>query len=272
MSIMTTNDYIISIFDELTFTSEFKYNNSINIKKGTYDISTNDKEIIISSHDYEYSFYKDKVKLEVFKNRIDVYHLTNTYFYKNNSALGDTIYKSKKGFILNKYIIKLDSHRNFDLNKTIILYFKTTSYMRVYFVFDIEDKRETYANTLNQIVNQKNIPPEIIETIALYLGITKPTKYDGIYHKSQFPINFLSKYTQPISDYFIKEQLIELYEMGVLKIAIDNYCGSHLNILTDEAYDYIFPNGKNNEIKDVFSSKEDMYDFIDEQIDSFFNE
>jgi hypothetical protein len=267
MSITTDIECILK---DLTFTNEFKYYNSINIKKGTYEISTNDKEIIISSPDYEYSFYKDKVKLEVFKNRIDVYYLINTYFYKNKCALVATIYKPKQGFILNKHIIKLVPHRNFDLNKTIILHFKEIPYTNVYFVFDIEDKRETYANALNQIINQYNIPPEIIEIIGLYLGIIKPTKYDGIYHKSQFPINFVSKYMRPIPEYFIKEQLIELYELGILKIAIDNYCCSDLKILTDEAYDYVFPNGKPNEIKHAFSSKEEMHDFIDEQFEGFF--
>ncbi len=57
---------------------------------------------------------------------------------------------------------------------------------------------------------------------------------------------------------------------GILKIAIDNYCCSDLKILTDEAYDYVFPNGKPNKIKHAFSSKEEMHDFIDEKFEGFF--
>jgi hypothetical protein len=43
-----------------------------------------------------------------------------------------------------------------------------------------------------------------------------------------------------------------------------------LKILTDEAYDYVFPNGKPNKIKHAFSSKEEMHDFIDEKFEGFF--
>ncbi len=269
MSIITTNADIERIFNDLTFTSEFKYYNSIVIKKGTYEISTNETEIMISSPDYEYSFYKDKVKLEVFKNRIDVYHLINTYFYKNKCALGATVYKPKQGFILNKHVVKLYPHNSFNLNKTIIIPFKTTQEIQLCFVFDVEDKRETYANALNQIVNQQIIPPEVINVIALNLGMIKPTKHDWIYNKSQFPFNFISKYTQTIPEYFIKEQLIELYKMGVLKIAYQDLYTSSMNILTDEAYDYVFPKGQPNNIKNRFPSKEKMHEYIDAHLTNF---
>ena len=269
---MTTNTDITRIFKEFTFTSEFKYTSSISINKKTTMSIIDNQTIVNIGDNCEFSFSNDKEKIEVFKNRIDVYTLTNKHFYKNNHVQ-NIAYKQTQGFILNKHIVKIYPHRNFVLNKTIIVNFKNTLYTKVYFVFDIEDKRETYANALNQIVNQHNIPPEIIDPIALDLGMTKPTKYDGIYDKSQFPFNFVSKYTQQhMPDYFIKEQLIELYELGILKIAVDDYCGSSLNILTDEAYDYIFPNGKPNQIKEMFSSKQDMHDFIDDILDEFFNE
>ena len=45
------------------------------------------------------------------------------------------------------------------------------------------------SNALNQIVSQKGISSDIVDTIALDLGMTKPTNYDGIYDKSLFQFN-----------------------------------------------------------------------------------
>jgi hypothetical protein len=178
-------------------------------------------------------------------------------------------YKPTQGFILNKHVVKLYPHNSFNLNKTIIIPFKTTQGIQLCFVFDIEDKRETYANALNQIVNQQNIPPEVIDIIALKLGMIKPTQHNCIYNKSQFPFNFISKYTQTMPEYFIKEQLIELYKMGVLKIAYQDLYNSSMNILTDEAYDYIFTNGQPNYVKNRFPSKEKMHEYIDAHLEHF---
>ncbi len=69
-----------------------------------------------------------------------------------------TLYKPIQVFILNKHVVRKDPHRLFDLNTTNMLYFKSLSNIDYYFVFDIEDKRETYADTLNQIINQSLIP------------------------------------------------------------------------------------------------------------------
>ncbi len=269
MSNMAFTANIQRIFNDLTFTSEFKFRASIVIKKGTYKILTTDEETIINIEDeYEYRFNNYKEKIEVFRNRIDVYTSSNTYFYKNTRLCDIKIYKPTQGFILNKHVVKLYPHNSFNLNKTIIIPFKITQGIQLCFVFDIEDKRETYANALNQMVNQQTIPSELIEKIAFDLGMIKPTK-DDTYNKSQFPFNFTSKYTQTMPECFIKEQLIELYKMGVLKIAYQDLYTSSMNILTDEAYDYVFPNGQPNNIKNRFPSKEKMHEYIDTHLEHF---
>ncbi len=262
---MASTANIQRIFNDLTFTSEFKFSHSIVIKKNTYEILTTDTETIIKiDDDYEYNFYNDTERIEVFKNRIDVYTKRNTYFYKNNLIRNTKIYKPTQGFILNKHVIKTSPHPRFELNKTIIVPFRTTSQSQVWFIFDIEDKRETYANALNSL----SIPIEIVDNIAFKLGMTKRSK-DGIYNKSQFPFNFVSKYnTDSIPKCFIKEQLLELYEMGIVKIGLSNDLVSSINILSDEAYDYVFPNGQANVIKSYFSTKEDMHDYIKIIVDS----
>jgi hypothetical protein len=57
--------------------------------------------------------------------------------------------------------------------------------------------------------------------------------------------------------------------MGVLKIAYQDLYTSSMNILTDEAYDYVFPNGQPNYIKNRFPSKEKMHEYIDEHLEHF---
>jgi hypothetical protein len=269
---MTICDDITRIFDELTFTSQFEYKESISINKKT-KISTTNNNTIVSVGDYgEYTFSNVKYKIEVFKNRIDVYTLTKKYFYKHNPMQDIKIYEPMQGFILNKHVIKTQPHHMFDLNTTNMIYFTDVSYFNFYFVFDIEDKRETYADALNQIVNQ-SLPLEMVENIANYLGCDVPTQND-IYNKSHFPFNFVSKYTQSMPTGFIKEQLFELYEMGVIKIAYRNSYDVHpnINILTDESYDYVFPNFQPNKITKMFPSKNHMHDFIDDILERFFNE
>jgi hypothetical protein len=254
---MTTNSAITHIFDELTFTSEFKYTSSISINKKTPINTIGDKTTVTIGED-EYTFWNNKEKIKVFKNKIDVYTLTNTYFYKNTPMQDDvSVYKPIEGFILNKHVVNLKPHHKFDLKKTNMVCFKKVSYFNYYFVFDIEDKRETQLKSLYETFKPYNMPPEMVDHIVSFLD------------KSDFPYDFVPKYAVTMPAYFIKEQLLQLYEMGVLKIAChDTYCAS-MNILTDEAYDYVFPNGQRNKIVNTFHTKEDMHDRIAELLDNF---
>jgi hypothetical protein len=256
---MTTNSAITHIFDELTFTSEFKYTSSISINKKKTPIQTIGDKTTVTIGEGEYTFWDNEKKIEVFKNKIDVYTLTNTYFYKNTTMPDDVlVYKPIDGFILNKHVINMSPHHKFDLKKTNMVYFKKVSYFNYYFVFDIEDKRETLLNSLYDTFNPYNMPPEMVDHIVSFLN------------KSDFPFDFAPKYGVTMPAYFIKEQLLQLYEMGVLKIAChDTYCSS-MNILTDEAYDYVFPNNQSNKIVNKFPTKKDMNDFVDDLLEEFF--
>ncbi len=257
---MTTNSAITQIFDELTFTSEFKYTSSISINKKT-PIKTIGYKTIVTIDDDEYTFLDNEQKIEVFKNKIDVYTLTNKYFYKNTPMQdGVSVYKPTEGFILNKHVINMAPHHKFDLKKINMVYFMKVSYFKYYFVFDIEDKRETQLKSLYQTFKPYNIPPEMVDHIVSFLN------------KSDFPYDFVPKYEVSMPTYFIKEQLLQLYEMGVLKIACHdtNFSKSSMNILTDEAYDYVFPNGQRNKIVNKFPTKKEMHDCVDQLLEAFF--
>lgn len=260
---MATNSVIAHIFDELTFTSEFKYTSSISINKKNTPIKTIGGKTIVTIGEDEYTFWENETKIEVFKNKLDIYTLTNKYFYKNTPMQEDvSVYKPIEGFILNKHVINMHPHHKFDLKKTNMVFFKKVSYFKYYFVFDIEDKRETLLNSLYETFNPYNMPSEMVDHIVSFLN------------KSDFPYDFVPKYELTMPSYFVKEQLWQLYELGVLKIAChDTYLSSaSMNILTDEAYDYVFPNGQRNKIVNTFHTKKDMHDCVDELLDGFFKE
>ncbi len=265
---MTTNTQIERIFKDLTHTSEFKLHKTIIIDGAKYDLTLRSWQVFDILPAHQHTFPNDNVKIEIFKKNINVYILENIYFYKHTLVENTKKYIPIEGYILNKHVVKKYPHTHFDLNRTICVPFKYTPDFELFFVFDIEDKRETYADTLNLLVERQILPPEIIEMIAFKLGMTELSD-NGIYNKTQFPFNFVSKYKLTMPECFVKEQLIELYKLGVFKLAYYNSYHASMNILTDESYDYVFPNAMPNKIRNIFSSKEEMQEFVRKHADDF---
>ena len=254
MAITTTD--IEHIFNELTCISELNYINSISINKTTTIslINNNIFIIFLDNDDKTIIYNRNDKKIEIFNNIIDVYDIKNTYFYKKNYIHDVKVYTPEEVFILNKHVIKIKPHPRFNLKKTNMINFAKLNNYDYYFVFDIEDKRETSLHILYEIFNPY-LPPEMVDHIVSFID------------KKNFPFEFVPRYNLKMPKYFIKEQLIQLYEMRVIKIALKS-SDDNINILTNEAYDYIFPYNKPNRIKTFYNSKENMNNIIDELLEN----
>jgi hypothetical protein len=283
---MITNNDITDIFNSLTIKTTSKYSQSIAIKKNKYNISyTHDGIMNVTVYKGDTILYKlveDKdTQIKIYKNKIDLYNISEILLYQNTEITDINLYTVYSGFILNKHIVYteiseqlvLQVYKSFTLHlnnpiNLINLCIKSDG-LKCFFVFDIEDTRETFITILNQLRDQHIFPSEIVENIGLNLGCTK---YDGTYKTTQFPLNFISKYKHDIPSILIKPQLKKLYEMGIIKMACMETFSTRLNLLTNDAYDYIYPNGQPNKITKWFSSKKIMQEFIDKQLKLFFNE
>jgi hypothetical protein len=271
---------ITDIFNSLTIKTTSKLSQSIAIKKNSsnhHTITNSDGMMSITVYKDDTILYKlveDKdTQIKIYKNKIDLYSISESVFYKNTEITDINLYTVYSGFILNKHIAftEISESLAFDLNNPINLINLCikSDRLKCFFVFDIEDTRETFVTILNQLRDQHIFPSEIVENIGLYLGCTK---YDGTYKTTQFPLNFISKYKQDIPSILIKPQLKKLYEMGIIKMACMETFTTKLNLLTNDAYDYVHPHGQPNRITKWFSSKKIMQEFIDKQLKVFFNE
>jgi hypothetical protein len=115
---------------------------------------------------------------------------------------------------------------------------------RIVFVFDIEDTREKLTYAVKQLLDI--LPKELVDKIAFYLGCNK-FKYE--YMLTDFPVIFETKYKGEMPTYLSRHQLKKLYELGVLKIALEYNYDFHM--LTDESFDYNY---------DLYMSRDDLFD------------
>ena len=168
-----------------------------------------------------------------------------------------TVYE---GFILSNVDIKYWDRPELNLNPInyIPCWYDEDRWRKekLYFVFDIEDTRKTYAAACNQLLT--HLPQELVIQIAEHLGTTKSYFTDGSeYSDKDFPDNFKPKYKlQSIPEKLTKTQLQKLFQLGVLQLGF--ICYGTINLFTEESYDHVYPNDEPNLLKKKFPTKQDF--------------
>lgn len=180
--------------------------------------------------------------------------------FSNSWIREKDIYEIKKGFILNHYAVLIRKYNilqpltqcylikmgplidEFDVFDTL------DEIYNVYFVFNIDDVHKQnilslcMANNTRRQYDMSCLPTEIInKTVEDYLN------------KSSY--NFECSYKGVVPEKISHAELEYLYENGIVNVGISYR--ANIIILSDESFDYIYPNGK-NPLKELYDSKKRM--------------
>jgi hypothetical protein len=227
------------------------------------DVSTlfpdeNDKIIIHIDADCSLSLKSSKVR--IIQNGLNLEIFRCKYFCNISQQFTQDVFTILKGHIIDKHNIMYLEPNTDDYKPAYYIPVGSDLGFHRYLVFDIEDTREKSTYAVKQLLDI--LPKELVDKIAFYLGCNK-SKYE--YKLTDFPDIFETKYKGEMPTYLSIHQLKKLYELGVLKIAVDyNY---NLRMLTDESFD---DNDYYNRLKRSFLSKEKMNQFIERFSSNFF--
>lgn len=163
------------------------------------------------------------------------------------------------GYALNKYVVRRSPHNIYQLKQVPYIIYKKWS-----FVFEIVDPRETYYHVLNILTTQ--LPIVVVDKIAFFMGCDK---IKNTYILSDFKFNFESKYKINSRKVSI-EQLKKLFELGIVKIACNET--QSLLIMSDDAFDHVYPNNAVNKLCSRFKTKEKMHNYCRDKIAITFEE
>ncbi len=177
----------------------------------------------------------------------------------------ETLLCVKQGYALNKHIVCKTPHYKYSLNKVAYIgaCCLQSNDIPFAFTFKVYDTRPYYTYRCNLLT--KNLPIEIVDIVASYLGRIAQDNYTykSKYTPRDFLFNFESEYQGPLPNQISRSQLLALYNMGIVLLAIAPIKGNYTT-LTDESYDYVYPNNAPNRLHQFFETKESMYKYIEE--------
>ncbi len=262
-SITTTNNNlnindIATIMSALTISQKSTPDETIIVNKEF--VQENDEYYLISRDGVEVEYSKSRGSFVISKKKVEVYPYY--YFCNISQKCIKYPYKLEKGYALNKHVVLQNPHHQYYLKPVHYVSLNVSYFDSVrsidrflYVVFDIEDTRKTHAYALDKL--SEHLPKEIIDNVALYLGIKK---YKSKYELADFPFNFVQKYKETMPTYLSLAQIKKLYELGVVKIGFERH--TSINIMTDAAFDYVYPQNGINRVRQLFGTKENMHTFI----------
>jgi hypothetical protein len=163
----------------------------------------------------------------------------------------------KYGYALNEHLVHFTPHRIFKLNE--VPYVSINKHNEaderdIMFVFNIEDLRKKEFLKFYMLFYKK-LPTEIVDYIIT-----------NFLEKNFIPFKFESEYKGAFPKSISKSQLKMLYERGFVKMGINQRFTGSINILSDEAFDHVYPNGPNR-LQQIFRTKEDMNAFVQQKLD-----
>ena len=275
---MSIVERIDSVFQSVRFEDGWRKITSL-IVTGKCEIKTvgDVLQVIVNNRLYR-SFSVRTIRLEEhIPGLIDVLYrddiiVSNTGEKKEAKNLRD-VSPVSEGFIVNKFVVA--THPDPKFNRAVhYIHFRCREHhiqyedwfggSDIYFVFDIEDTRKTYAAACNKLLT--HLPPELVIQIAEHLGTTKSDFYYDIeYSEKDFPVNFNKKYKlQSIPEKLSICQLQKLYQLGVLQVGFRMW--DNIILFTEESYDYDNGLGRSyrNQLHKEFHTKQDFLRKLEE--------
>ena len=159
------------------------------------------------------------------------------------------------GFALNTHVLRYKQHPIFNLKRVPYIsldFLDICDETNAMFVFNIEELRKT--RLLAMLLNI-HMASELIDYMRVNFLDTELFPY-------QFGCEYKGKFPEIISN----AQLKKLYELGMVKMGfVELYSGS-IKIMSDEAFDHIYSNGR-NDLQRKFKTKENMHDYIRKILD-----
>jgi hypothetical protein len=192
----------------------------------------------------------------------DIYHcsLSNSVVDKKD------IFNLSEGYALNEHIVFNQPHHSFTLKQVSYILASDSKGHSVPFVFKVMDMRKSYVYAATMLYEHFNLPKELVDLIMWFSGCPQPK---GVYTVKDFPFNFEREYKGRLPSIVSREQLKRLYELELVNMAIKLTSFPCYTALTDESFDYVYPNNSPNWLSSHFETKEKMHEYIQNVLESF---
>lgn len=250
----SSDAYYIELYDNTLMTY---YKTSWNVSK------INEKQFMI----YEINYIMDNKVIER-KNLVKV-----SYMYALNVH-----YTMRHQH--NKY--NLNTVACVDINKRSVKCIDGSIFTGYYCLkFNIIDLRKVKAQEANEklMLLCEYVPAEIALHIMSF--VMPPPKNGKMFTCSDFDFNFAQEYTNEIPEILTKYQLKKLYMISAIKLAIsrgrntwakkNEVYESYID-MTDDSFNYIYPNGI-NDLQNIFNKKiETMKNIRDMVLEKYFKD
>ena len=197
---------------------------------------------------------------------VQVYN--DIYYCSLSDAIVDKkdIFEIKEGYAFNGHTVITRPHHSFNLKQVSYIIASNSKGYTMPFVFNIRDVRKSYVYAAKMLYDYFNLPKEIIDLIMWYSGCSKPKDE---YTVKDFPFNFEREYKGPLPTVVSREQLKQLYELGIVKMAIKLNILPCFTNLTDESFDHVYPSNTKNRLSERFKTKEKMHECIQKVLEAF---
>ena len=209
----------------------------------------------------------DEPEVFVCRGRKNVAVYQDIYYCSlSQSIIGkNDVFDVHEGYAMNEHIVIGNQHPSFNLKKVIYIIARNTKgYHCIPFIFNIQDMRKHYLYAATMLCDF--LPKELVDLVMWYLGCSKPKDK---YTVKDFPFNFESEYKGTVPSFISREQLKTLYNLGMVKMAISLQPIYTYIALTEESFDYVYPNNKENRLSNHFGTKEAMYKYIQNILETF---
>jgi hypothetical protein len=217
-------------------------------------------EVIIRKEDEPEIFVLSHGKhLEVYN---DIYHcsLSDSVVDKKD------IFVVSEGYALNQHIVFNRPHHSFTLKPVSYILASDSNGHSVPFVFKVQDMRKSYVYAATMLYDYFNLPKEIVDLIMWFSGCSQPKSK---YTVKDFPFNFEREYKGKLPSVVSREQLKRLYELELVNVAIKLTSFPCYTAITEESFDYVYPNNSVNWLSTHFKTKEEMHKYIQKVLESF---
>jgi hypothetical protein len=210
----------------------------------------------------------DEPEVFVYRGRknVAVYH--DIYHCSLSGSVVDKkdIFDVSEGYALNQHIVFNRMHHSFNLKPVSYILVSNSKGYSVPFVFKVQDMRKSYVYAATILYEHFNLPKEIVDLVMWFSGCSKPKSK---YTVKDFPFNFEREYNGPLPSVVSREQLKRLYELELVNMAIPLNRFPCYTAITDESFDYVYPNNAPNRLSQHFNTKEKMHKYIKSVLESF---
>jgi hypothetical protein len=203
----------------------------------------------------------DEPEVFVFSGGKHVQVYNDIYYCSLSNSVVDKkdIFDLSEGYALNEHIVFNRPHDSFILKTVSYILASNSKGHSVPFVFKVQDMRKSYVYAATMLYDHFHLPKEIVDLIMSFSGCSQPK---DVYMVKDFPFNFEPEYKGRLPSVVSRKQLKRLYELGVVKVAIQLTSFPCYTALTDESFDYVYPNNSPNWLSTHFKNKEEMHEYI----------